>query len=41
MRASGLMEEVRQLLGRPVDVFPVQLLKTKISDSALAEAVAL
>lgn len=41
MRASGLMEEVRQLLGRPVDVFPVQLLKRKISDSALADAVAL
>ena len=41
MRASGLMEEFRQLLGRPVDVFPVQLLKPKISDSALADAVAL
>lgn len=41
IRASGLMEEVRQLLGRPVDVFPAQLLKTKISDSALADAVAL
>ncbi len=41
MRASGLMEEVRELLGRPVDVFPVQLLKTRISDSALADAVAL
>ncbi len=40
-RASGLMEEVRQLLGRPVDVFPVQLLKPKVSDSALADAVAL
>lgn len=41
MRASGLMEEVRHLLGRRVDVFPVQLLKPKISDSALADAVAL
>lgn len=41
MRASGLMEEVRQLLGRTVDVFPVQLLKPKISDSALVDAVAL
>jgi predicted nucleotidyltransferase len=41
MRASGLMEEVRQVLGRTVDVFPVQLLKPKISDSALADAVAL
>jgi len=41
MRASGLMEEVRQLLGHPVDVFPVQLLKPKISDSALADQVSL
>lgn len=41
MRASGLMEEVRQLLGRPVDVFPTQLLRRQISDSALTDAVAL
>lgn len=42
MRASGLMEEVRELFGREdVDVFPVQLLKRPISDSALKDAVAL
>lgn len=42
MRASGLMEEVRELFGRDdIDVFPVQLLKRRISDSALADAVAL
>lgn len=41
IRASGLMEEVRQLLGRPVDVFPTQLLKRRISESALADAVSL
>lgn len=42
MRASGLMEETRALFGRDdIDVFPVQLLKRPISDSALAEAVAL
>lgn len=41
MRASGLMEEVRDLLGRPVDIFPLQLLKQGVSESALGEAVAL
>lgn len=42
MRASGLMEETRALFGRDdIDVFPVQLLKRPISDSALADAVAL
>lgn len=42
MRASGLMEEARELFGRDdVDVFPVQLLKRPISASALADAVAL
>lgn len=42
MRASGLMEEVRELFGREdVDVFPVQLLKRPISHSALKDAVAL
>lgn len=40
-RASGLMEEVRQTLGREVDIFPVALLKRRVSDCALAEAVAL
>lgn len=42
MRASGLMEETRTLFGRDdVDIFPVQLLKPSISESALADAVAL
>lgn len=42
MRASGLLEEARQLFVRDdVDVFPVQLLKEPVSRTALAEAVAL
>lgn len=42
MRASGLMEEARELFGRDdVDVFPVQLLKEPVSREALAEAIAL
>ncbi len=42
MRASGLMEETRALFGRDdIDVFPVQLLKRPISESALEDAVAL
>ena len=42
MRASGLIEETRALFGRDdIDVFPVQLLKRPISQSALEEAVAL
>lgn len=42
MRASGLMEETRLLFGRDdIDIFPVQLLKRQISQSALADAVAL
>lgn len=42
MRASGLMEETRALFGRDdIDVFPVQLLKRRISDSALEDAVTL
>lgn len=42
MRASGLMEETRQLFGRDdIDIFPVQLLKRPVSESALADAVAL
>lgn len=36
-----LMEEVRQLLGRPVDVCLMQLLKREISASALTDPVAL
>jgi len=42
MRASGLMEEVRALFGcDDIDVFPLQLLKRPISQSALEDAVAL
>ena len=42
MRASGLMEETRMLFGRDdIDIFPVQLLKPSISESALGDAVAL
>lgn len=40
MRASGLMEETRQLYARDdIDIFSAQLLKHPISESALAEAV--
>ena len=42
MRASGLMEETRELYGRQdIDIFPVQLLKRQVSESALVDAVAL
>lgn len=42
MRASGLMEETRELYGRDdIDIFPLQLLKRPISEAALADAVAL
>lgn len=42
MRASGLMEGTRLLFGRDdIDIFPVQLLKRPISESAIADAVAL
>lgn len=42
MRASGLMEETRTLFGRDdIDIFPVQLLKQNISQSALTDAVPL
>ncbi len=42
MRASGLMEEAQALFdGAHIDIFPVQLLKQPISESALADAVAL
>ncbi|MGO3146518.1 MAG: nucleotidyltransferase family protein [Leucobacter sp.] len=42
MRASGLMEETRALFGRDdIDIFPAQLLKRPISESALTEAVVL
>jgi uncharacterized protein len=42
LRASGLMEEARLLFGRDdIDIFPVQLLKTPVSATALADAVLL
>lgn len=42
LRTSGLMEETRELFGREdVDIFPVQLLKRPVSESAAREAVAL
>lgn len=41
MRASGLLEETRDLLGENIDIFPTQLLKSKISQRALNEAVPL
>jgi hypothetical protein len=42
MRASGLMEETRQLFGRDdVDIFPVQLLRRPISASAMEHVIAL
>lgn len=42
MRASGLMEETRTLFGRDdIDIFPTQLLKQPVSESALADAIAL
>lgn len=41
MRASGLMEETRALFNRDdIDIFPVQLLKRPISQSAIDDAVA-
>lgn len=42
MRASGLMDEARLLFDRDdIDIFPAQLLKSPISESALTDAVAL
>lgn len=41
MRASGLLEETRELLGKNIDIFPTQLLKSKISQQAINEAVPL
>ncbi len=42
MRASGLLEETRTLFGRDhIDVFPVQLLRRPVSQSAAGESVAL
>ncbi|HEX5466189.1 MAG TPA: nucleotidyltransferase domain-containing protein [Candidatus Limnocylindrales bacterium] len=40
-RAGGLNHEFRRILGRDVDVFSADLLKGRVSATALAEAVAL
>ena len=42
MRASGLLEEARELFGTDaIDIVPVQLLRKPVSASALADAVPL
>lgn len=41
MRLAGLNEEFRRILGRPVDVVSVELLKDSVAQTALADAVAL
>lgn len=40
-RAGGLSHEFRRILGRDVDVFSAELLKRPVSETALADAVAL
>lgn len=40
-RAGGLNEEFRRILGRNVDIFPVELLRRPVSETALSDAVAL
>jgi predicted nucleotidyltransferase len=40
-RAGGLNDEFRRILGREVDVFSAELLKHRVSETALADAVAL
>lgn len=41
MRASGLLEETRELLGKDIDIFPAQLLKSEVNQQALSEAIPL
>lgn len=42
LRASGLLEETRELFGRDdVDIVPIQLLRTRASDQAVRDAVPL
>ncbi len=39
MRASGLMEETRELFGRDdIDIFPVQLLKGEVAEAARTDS---
>lgn len=40
-RTGGLNDEFRRILGRKVDIFPVELLRRPVSRAALADAVAL
>lgn len=40
-RAGGLSHEFRRILGREVDVFSAELLRHPVSQTALADAVAL
>ncbi|KAB1659691.1 nucleotidyltransferase [Pseudoclavibacter chungangensis] len=42
LRAAGLMEETRDLFGRDdIDIFPAELLKRRVSETALRETVPL
>jgi len=41
IRISGLMAETREALGRDVDVFAPQVMKARVSESALRDAVPL
>ena len=41
MRISGLTVEVREVLGRDVDVFAPALMKERVSETALRDAVPL
>ena len=41
MRISGLTVEVREVLGRDVDVFAPALMKERVSETALRDAVVL
>lgn len=40
-RIGGLNEEFRRILGRDVDIFSTELLRRPVSETALADAVAL
>ncbi len=40
-RAGGLNDEFRRILGRDVDVFSAELLRSSVSETALDDAVAL
>ncbi|MFD1719657.1 nucleotidyltransferase family protein [Georgenia deserti] len=40
-RAGGLNEEFRRILGRDVDVFSAELLKRRVSETAITDTAAL